>query len=626
MLGAMRRPRGAVMAFAILMFTASSAWCAAPTFKVLYHESIKIETHAASTREQRIHLEAYGKSFDLDLTPNDGIRAAVPAGRTDIQPLAGTVSGLPGSWVRLTKTRAGWHGMVFDGTEIYAIEPAADIADSAVQPLAMGDPTSPVMYRLADALMSVGPNFGDTITHAPDASTTDTLPGAPPAPATNGETTAKKVFEALAKDMAASATQFPTKRLMTGVVADYEFATKFSADPVGAIIARMDIVDGIWSSQVGVKIALAPITVISTSQEPFTTTVPNDLLVQVRQYRSGSSQQMSLGVTHLMTGRDLDGNTVGIAYMGSVCQGDTAVSLSEGSHSTTMSALIAAHELGHNFNAPHDGDSSGACASTAQTFLMAPTINMSNQFSTCSLQLIQARIQTAQCLTAYTPPSVSLSVPSAAVSATPNGPLTLKFSVFAAGDDPSNNVAVNATLPTTLTFQSANVSGGTCTQGAGTVTCQIGSLTSGDSRDVTLNVTTGTVGTSTVSVDVSSSNNSNTSNDSASISANIQDVVTAATATPPTQVSSSTSSSSGDGGGGGGGAVDGSLLAALGLALALAMRRKVASAHALHRHPWRGRPDAPRSAITGPGRGLPGQPSNRVGFRLCRTRERRLQP
>lgn len=573
MLGAIQRPRGAVVAFATLMFTASSAWCAAPTFKVLYHESIKIETRAASAREQRLHLEAYGKSFDLDLTPNDGIRAAIPAGRTDIQPLAGTVSGLPGSWVRLTRTRAGWRGMMFDGTEIYAIEPVADIADAAVQPLEATDPTSPVIYRLADALMTVGPDFGDTITVAPDASTTDTLPGAPTTPAPTGETSAKKVFEALAKDMAASAMQFPSKRLLTGVVADYEFATRFSADPVGTIIARMDIVDGIWSSQVGVKIALAPITLISTSQEPFTTTVPNDLLAQVRHYRSGSSQQMSLGVTHLMTGRDLDGNTVGIAYMGSVCQGDTAVSLSEGSHSTTMSALIAAHELGHNFNAPHDGDSSGACASTPQTFLMAPTINMSNQFSTCSLQQIQARIQTAQCLTAYTPPSVSLSVPSAAVSAAPNSPLTLKFSVFAVGDDASNNVAVSATLPTALTFQSANVAGGTCTQGAGTVTCQIGSLVSGDSRDVTLNVTTGTVGTSTVDVDVSSSNNSNTANDSASISANIQDVVTVATATPPTQASSSTSGSSG----GGGGAVDGSLLAALGLALALAVRRKVAT-------------------------------------------------
>ena len=49
------------------------------------------------------------------------------------------------------------------------------------------------------------------------------------------------------------------------------------------------------------------------------------------------SSQMALGITHLMTGRDLDGDTVGIAYIGSVCQGASASSLSEGRRSTPRS-------------------------------------------------------------------------------------------------------------------------------------------------------------------------------------------------------------------------------------------------------------------------------------------------
>src|SRR5262249_17730464 len=156
-----------------------------------------------------------------------------------------------------------------------------------------------------------------------------------------------------------------------GVVADYEFYQVFNSDPEGAIIARMDIVDGIWSSQVGVKISLAPLTVVKTATEPFTSTVPSDLLSQVEQYRSSHAAQRATGVTHLMTGRDLDGDTVGIAYMGTVCNSQSADSLSEGNHSTLFSGLVAAHELGHSFNAPHDGEA-GACASTPQTFLMAP--------------------------------------------------------------------------------------------------------------------------------------------------------------------------------------------------------------------------------------------------------------
>src|SRR4029077_9346693 len=107
----------------------------------------------------------------------------------------------------------------------------------------------------------------------------------------------------------------------------------------------------------------------------------------------------------------------------------------EGSHSTMMSALIAAHELGHNFNAPHDGEA-GACSSTPQTFLMAPTINMSSQFSSCSLQQMQARIQTAQCLTPYVPPDVGLSVPSGQMGIVVDQVFTATFSILATGDDP----------------------------------------------------------------------------------------------------------------------------------------------------------------------------------------------
>ena len=68
-----------------------------------------------------------------------------------------------------------------------------------------------------------------------------------------------------------------------------------------------------------------------------------------------------------------------------------------------MSALIAAHEMGHHFGAPHDGEA-GACRSTPQTFLLAPRLSQSDQFSACGVQQIQPAITTATCLTAYIPP------------------------------------------------------------------------------------------------------------------------------------------------------------------------------------------------------------------------------
>ncbi len=532
---------------------------AAPAFKVLYHEAIHIQTQPAGDERQHMRLEAFGRQFELSLRPNDGIRRAVPAGRTDIQPLEGTIDGQAGSWVRITRTRAGWRGMVFDGRELYAIEPLGDVADALVQPHAAAPDTAPVMYRLADTLMTVNPGFCETLA-AEDSPADAAAGGSGPA---QTRPSALKVFEAIAADLNAQALQFPSKRLMTGVVADYEFASSFD-DPEGAIIARMDIVDGIFSTQVGVKISLAPLTVIRTAQEPFTRTAASDLLGQLRSYRSHSSAQMALGVTHLMTGRNMDGDIVGIAYQGGVCNGATAASLSEGAHSTTMSALIAAHELGHNFNAPHDGVP-GACSSTPQTFLMAPQINGSNQFSSCSLQQIQARIQTAQCLTDYVAPDVALTVPNNLAGVPVGTVFTLSYSVQASGDDASSDVVTTATIPANLTVQLATVAAGTCTFGAGTASCTIGSLAPGETREVDLQLAANATGTTTVSLEVGSSNDSNAGNDSGSVTTNVSE--TSAASGPPG------SSGSAGGNGGGGGRVDLLLLAFLGLMLLSAARK-----------------------------------------------------
>jgi hypothetical protein len=459
--------------------------------------------------------------------------------------------------------------MVFDGHELYAIEPVGDVGEALVQPHP-DSKTAPVMYRLADALITVGTGFCATLdedgTPAPDGKTDSS--GAADS-STPDRPTALKVFQAVAADLTsgASAATYPSKQLMTGIVADREFAAAFD-DPQGAIIARMNIVDGIFTSQIGVKIALAPLTVMTDATEPFTATVPSDLLGQLRKYRNNTPSQMSLGVTHLMTGRNLDGDIVGISYQGAICNGATSAGLSEGWHSTTLSALIAAHELGHNFNAPHDGVP-GPCASTPQTYLMAPTINGSNQFSSCSLQQIQARIQTAQCLTPYFPPDIVVSLVNNSVGAAVNTPFTVSYTVSAMGDDPSSGVSATVSLPANFTVQSATAAGAACTQGAGTVSCSLGTLAPGETRDIELQLTAGAVGLSSITLAASASNDSNASDNSSTLTANISDGTPAAS--PPTQNATGGGSS---GGGGGGGSMDLIVLAFLSVGLVFAIHRR----------------------------------------------------
>jgi hypothetical protein len=545
---------------------------AAPAFTILYHEAIRPQMQQVSGHTRSMTFEAYGRRFNFALAPNEALRRAIPAGRSDIEPLRGQLEGQPGSWVRMTHTRAGWHGMISDGRELYAIEPAAQIADAVVQPLVGASGSDAVMYRLKDALLPIGPAFCEilNVDGTPYAGADVLSPSG--TTTTPGRVTAKMLFNSIASGFVTPAAG-PRWDLTVGVVADYEFYQYFSSDPEGMIIARMDIVDGIWSSQVGVKISLAPLTVLKTADEPFTKTVPADLLAQVRSYRSSNSMQMDTGVTHLMTGRNLDGDIVGISYMNSVCDSQYADSLSEGTHSTLMSALITAHELGHSFNAPHDGEA-GACVATPQTFLMAPQINFSEQFSSCSLDQINARIKTAQCLAPYQAPDVAVELPVTSIGAIVNSTFTLSFIAQAIGDDASNAVSAIASLPANLTAQSATAAGGTCSidgdgsaggaSAGGSVSCSLGKLMPQETRQIDLTVVGTATGTSTATFSVASPNDYVVDDNSAQVSIEIS-----AAATPTTG-----SATSGDSSGGGGGSIDLAILAVLGGAAGFAARRR----------------------------------------------------
>jgi hypothetical protein len=542
--------------FAAFSFCATAL--AAPThgYRVLHHESVEVATRKGVGASEHLSFEAYGRRFDVTVSPNERIRRGMPAHLANTtMPLQGTVDGLPGSWVRITRSASGLRGMVFDGQEMYAIEPASEVAPVSVEPMSATSGET-VVYRLSDALMPVE-------TMKCELAKPDSTPESPP--------TAADALEQLSSELhafqiEAAATQL--KQVRVGVIGDFEFVSQFtgSSTPEDAIVARMNIVDGIFSTQLGVKVSLATPTLFRTATDPFTKTAASDLLTELKTFRSGSPAQQALGITHLMTGRNLDGSTVGIAYISGLCSAQFGASLSQGTFNTTQSALIAAHEIGHNFGAPHDGES-GACQATATTFLMAPQLNGSDQFSACSISQIQPVIAAARCLTAYSPPDASIEVPAPTLQATVGTALVASFTVRAVGDDASANVSVTVTLPTTVTIQSVSANGGTCTTGAGTASCSLGSLAAGDSRQVDLNITPTEAGALTLNLAVDSSNDPNSSNDTGSIA--ITTTGSTGTQTPPSTPPSSGST----GGDGGGGSIDLFMLTMLGGTL-LAGRRK----------------------------------------------------
>jgi hypothetical protein len=91
-------------------------------------------------------------------------------------------------------------------------------------------------------------------------------------------------------------------------------------------------------------------------------------------------------VKHLFTGKDLDGTTVGIAYIGSVCyQPKYAYSLTQVTTGGGAPYYFA-HEIGHNLGARHDVAGWGSMS------LMAPNILVGASFSPASLAQINEHL------------------------------------------------------------------------------------------------------------------------------------------------------------------------------------------------------------------------------------------
>ena len=160
------------------------------------------------------------------------------------------------------------------------------------------------------------------------------------------------------------------------MIGDFEFYSQ-EIDATGALLNRLNVVDGIFSQQVGVAIVASELKVFDSSTDPFTTANAESLLDQVGTYRASTPVIAATGLAHLVTGRDLTGDTVGIAYIAGVCENEIGVSLSERFFDPFMSALIAAHEFGHNFGAPHDGEA-GPCRTTSSGYLMSPEVSGSS--------------------------------------------------------------------------------------------------------------------------------------------------------------------------------------------------------------------------------------------------------
>ena len=467
-----------------------------------------------------VRFDALGRSFDLELSPNSrllGVAREIPG--NPAMPYLGKLAGVENSWARIVISNGTPAGLIWDGNELFAIERSGDNV--------AGSDTA-IIYRLADALIA---------------------PGSMTCGAGGSLTTGSAVYKSLGTELRAATAQAAgaSVEIDVGAVGDAEFAGIHGSNAQQAILDRLSNVDGIFSAQVGVQINVPLVQVFTNpgaGSYPFSgTVVAGDLLDELATYRNNEPNQNVNGLTHLWTGKNVEsgtGNnsTVGIAYTGALCRQRFGAGLSEGRSNATFDSLVAAHEIGHNFGAPHDGTANSACESETGDFLMAPTLNGVDQFSQCSLDQMADDIAQAEALGCITPlPSVDMSfgLDDPAPSVLLGNSATVTFDVINAGTLQATNVLADFTLPANVSLISAAASLGTCTDGGGMVNCVIGDVDGTTTVSVTLTSNTVAVGSGTFNASVSADIDDEPANNQSSLTLTVQPAVNLGVTPPSTR-------------------------------------------------------------------------------------------
>lgn len=489
-------------------------------FQILYHEPIEFQMvqmdsggsgdlskSAAQKKSNKMLMsfDALGQHFELILDSNQQLIKNLPQQQKDhlnktLQLYRGKLKGNEESWVRITQAGKRVSGMIWDGSEIYIIDNSTDVSKALGN---NGKSAYSLIYRLSDAEMDKQSCGVDSSAHSVND------------------------YQGLIKELKDNIDALPqaNSKLDIAIVADTQFVNS-NANPDAAVVARMNVVDGIYSEQVGVHLNVTEIRALQNNSG-LSSSNPGTLLDQFSSF-SNSNGFNNPGLAHLFTGRDLSGSTIGIAYIDSLCSTRFGVGISQIDDVGTSGALTVAHELGHNFGAPHDNQSGSVCASTSGNFIMNPFIISSNdRFSQCSLTQMQQSIQNAACITNndVTPlADVRVSLPKNPISTTINKAFNFQIEVGNSGNTKATNVMASISIADELVVQSAQVNGGDCVISASNVNCELNDIDSNGVKKVNLTLQSDQTGRFISAIQVSADNESNLANNKANAEIRVQDI------------------------------------------------------------------------------------------------------
>lgn len=194
--------------------------------------------------------------------------------------------------------------------------------------------------------------------------------------------------------------------------ADYAFYQKNGNDVDAThddILLVMAGCDLIYERDATIQIRVKSI-LVRTSADPYSTTTSGTLLSQFRSWWNANQTGTPRDLAHLFTGRNLDGNVIGVAYLSVVCSSTSGYGLSESRYTSNVMRRIGltAHELGHNWSAGH-------CNNSSPCWIMCPSLggcdNNVTKFAPVSITAITNHKNSRSCLSVPYTPTLSVVSP-----------------------------------------------------------------------------------------------------------------------------------------------------------------------------------------------------------------------
>jgi hypothetical protein len=137
-----------------------------------------------------------------------------------------------------------------------------------------------------------------------------------------------------------------------GCDADFQYFQKYGS--TNAVSNRIQNVIGTmnlqYEGEVGITHDITTIIVRTTSNQPYTSTNPDTLLNQFRSEWLNNQTGVQRDTAHLFTGKNLDGTTIGIAWLSVICNTSFGYGLVQSDFNNNFASTdLSAHELRHSW-------------------------------------------------------------------------------------------------------------------------------------------------------------------------------------------------------------------------------------------------------------------------------------